>query len=135
MWFAASSTDTPVALSPDLTTWSRRLGSGATCRAPPLVLDHFSAVVSGGRLYLVGGRDTSYHEPGDFTAFFKTAIRKVDVYDFQSGQWTTMPSRLPVATAVLSAWTVRFTISAAKPRRSWRIPKLKPSTWPLANGG
>ncbi len=47
----------------------------------------------------MGGRNTSYHEPDNFTAFFQTAIREVDVYDFESGRWTTMPARLPVATA------------------------------------
>ncbi len=65
----------------------------------PRVRDHFSAVVSEGRLYLVGGRDTSYHEPGHFTAFFGTVIPEVDVYDFATGEWTTLPGKLPVPTA------------------------------------
>ena len=65
----------------------------------PRVRDHFSAIVSEGRLYLVGGRNTSYHEPDNFTAFFKTGVHEVDVYDFKSEQWTTMSAKLPVATA------------------------------------
>ena len=58
-----------------------------------------SAVVSHGRIYLVGGRDTSYHEPGNFTAFFDRVVPEVDVYDFAAGQWATLPARLPVGTA------------------------------------
>lgn len=65
----------------------------------PRARDHFSAVVSQGRLYLVGGRDTSYHEAGNFTAFFGAVIPQVDVYDFSSGEWTTLPQHLPVPTA------------------------------------
>ena len=65
----------------------------------PRVRDHFSAVVNDERLYLVGGRDTSYHEPGNFTAFFGTVIPDVDVYEFASGKWTTLPGKLRVPTA------------------------------------
>ena len=65
----------------------------------PHARDHFSAVVSHGRIYLVGGRDTSYHEPGNFTAFFDRVVPEVDVYDFAAGQWATLPARLPVGTA------------------------------------
>ena len=65
----------------------------------PRPRDHFSAVVSGGRLYLVGGRNTSYHEPGNFTAFFGAVIPEIDFFDFASGDWTTLPSKLPVPTA------------------------------------
>ena len=65
----------------------------------PRARDHFSVVVSEGRLYLVGGRNTSYHEPGNFTAFFGTVIPEVDVYDFETGKWSTLPGGLDVPTA------------------------------------
>ena len=65
----------------------------------PRARDHFSAVVSAGRLYLVGGRDTSYHEPDNFTAFFDKVVPEVDVYDFSTGAWSTLPAKLPVPTA------------------------------------
>lgn len=65
----------------------------------PRVRDHLSAVVSEDRLYLVGGRNTSYHEPDNFTAFFEAVIPEVDVYDFATQQWSTLPAQLPVPTA------------------------------------
>ena len=65
----------------------------------PHARDHFSAVVSHDRLYLIGGRDTSYHEPDNFTAFFDRVVPEVDVYDFATQQWATLPAKLPVGTA------------------------------------
>ena len=65
----------------------------------PRPRDHFSALVSGEKLYLVGGRNTSYHEPGNFTAFFGAVIPEIDVFDFASASWTTLPGKLPVPTA------------------------------------
>ena len=65
----------------------------------PRVRDHFSAVVIEGRLYLVGGRNISYHEPGNFTAFFGAVIPEVDFYDFQTGTWSTLLAKLDVPTA------------------------------------
>lgn len=65
----------------------------------PRVRDHFSAVVSGDQLYLVGGRNTSYHEPDNFTAFFGAVIPDVDVYDFAAGAWSSLSAPLPVPTA------------------------------------
>ena len=50
-------------------------------------------------MYLVGGRDTSVHEPGNCTAFFSAVIPEVDAYDFATGAWTTLHDRLPVPTA------------------------------------
>jgi N-acetylneuraminic acid mutarotase len=61
--------------------------------------DHFHAVVLGEKLYCIGGRNTSYHEPGNFTAFFGAVIREIDVYDFNVQQWTTLKTHLPVGSA------------------------------------
>lgn len=65
----------------------------------PRVRDHFSAIVSQGRLYYLGGRNTSHHEPENFAAFFGAVISEVDVYDFATGRWSTLSKPLPVATA------------------------------------
>ncbi len=75
--------------------------SGQWRRLPdaPRPRDHFSAVVNDGRLFLVGGRNTSYHEPDNFTAFFGAVIPEVDVYDFASGHWETLTDPLPIPTA------------------------------------
>lgn len=77
---------------PDTRTW-RRLHDA------PRPRDHFSAVVSEGRLHLLGGRNTSHHEPGNFTAFFGAVIPEADVYGFVTGKWFTLPDRLIVQTA------------------------------------
>lgn len=53
------------------------------------------------KLYCIGGRNTSYRNPtnpqqGDF---FGAVERSVDVYDFRSGTWSTLPKPLPVGSA------------------------------------
>ncbi len=67
----------------------------------PLIRDHFHAVVLHDKLYCIGGRNTSYHQPNNFEAFFSAVIEEIDVYDFQSGTWNTLPSsaNLPVGSA------------------------------------
>lgn len=65
----------------------------------PHARDHFSAVISDDRLYLIGGRNTSYHEPDNFTAFFGRVVPDVDMYDFATEQWSTLAAKLPIGTA------------------------------------
>jgi N-acetylneuraminic acid mutarotase len=65
----------------------------------PRARDHFSAIVVGNKLYAVGGRNSSYHEPGNFAAFFATVIPEVDVYDFKTKTWSTLADGLPNPTA------------------------------------
>ena len=65
----------------------------------PRIRDHFPAIVAAGRLYCIGGRNTSYHIPGNFAAFFGAVTPEVDVYDFANRKWTTLPEALPVPTA------------------------------------
>ena len=50
-------------------------------------------------MYLGGDRNTSYHEPGSFTAFFGAEIPEVDVYDFEKGTWSTLSAQLDVPIA------------------------------------
>ncbi len=65
----------------------------------PRARDHFPAIAVDGRIYAVGGRNSSYHEQYNFTAFFRKVTREVDVYDFETGEWTTLNDPLPVGTA------------------------------------
>jgi len=65
----------------------------------PHIRDHFHAVVLHDKLYCMGGRNTSVHEPGNFGAFFGAVIREIDVYDFRTGTWSTLATELPVGSA------------------------------------
>lgn len=64
----------------------------------PHIRDHSCAVVVGDKLYALGGRNTSYHEPGNFMAFFSHTVQAVDCYDFSSGTWSTLRDTLPQGT-------------------------------------
>ena len=55
----------------------------------PRERDHYHAVLHNGKMYLVGGRDTS-----DSSILAKT-ISEVDVYDFNSGSWSTLSANIP----------------------------------------
>lgn len=65
----------------------------------PHIRDHSNAVVLDNKLIAFGGRNTSYHEPESFAAFFKQVNDKVDVYDFVTKEWRTLKARLPIPTA------------------------------------
>jgi len=67
----------------------------------PHIRDHFHAVVLDDKLYCIGGRNTSYRHltnPNQ-SDFFGAVERWVDVYDFTSGTWSTLPKPLPVGSA------------------------------------
>jgi N-acetylneuraminic acid mutarotase len=55
----------------------------------PHIRDHSMAAVVKDKLYAIGGRNTSIHEP-EFGAFYSKVILEVDVYDFKTGQWSTI---------------------------------------------
>lgn len=55
----------------------------------PRKRDHFHAVMHNNKLYLTGGRDTS-----DGSILNKT-ISEVDVFDFDTGSWSTLSATLP----------------------------------------
>ncbi len=65
----------------------------------PNIRDHFPAIVVDDKLYCIGGRNTSLHHNGNFTAFFKATIALVDVYDFNTGSWHTLKDEIPYPTA------------------------------------
>jgi N-acetylneuraminic acid mutarotase len=61
----------------------------------PTKRDHSSAVVLDNYLIALGGRNTSYHEAGNFAAFFNTSINTVDYFDFSTQKWKTFKELLP----------------------------------------
>ena len=62
----------------------------------PHIRDHCAAAVIKDKLYVAGGRNTSYHEPGNFMSFFGKTVLEVDCYDFKSAQWSTLAAKLPL---------------------------------------
>lgn len=62
----------------------------------PHIRDHCSAAVINGKLYVVGGRNTSYRDPQNKVPFFAKTMLDVDVYDFATGKWATLPGKLPM---------------------------------------
>ena len=65
----------------------------------PHIRDHFHAVVLNDKLYCIGGRNTSYHEEDNFGAFFGAVVREIDCYDFKTGAWSTLNTKLPRGSA------------------------------------
>lgn len=84
---------------PWLDEFDPKTGEWRRLEDAPHARDHFSAIADGNELYAVGGRNTSYHEPNNFGAFFGTVIADVDVYDFNKKQWRTLARGLPTPTA------------------------------------
>ena len=62
----------------------------------PHIRDHCAAAVVKDKLYVAGGRNTSYHEPNNFMSFFGKTVLEVDCYDFKTAQWSTLAARLPL---------------------------------------
>ena len=56
----------------------------------PRARDHFQAVVHDDKLYALAGRTTTAA-----TNPFANTIGEVDVYDFKTGEWSTLPDTLP----------------------------------------
>ena len=58
----------------------------------PRARDHFHAAVVGNKLYAIAGRQ------GGDSGFFNAVIGPVDVYDFSTGTWSTLPASLNIPT-------------------------------------
>lgn len=67
----------------------------------PRARDHFHAAVVDGRLYAAGGRRTSFATK----QVFELTVPEVDMYDFRTGQWSTLPpsANLPTPRAGTTA--------------------------------
>lgn len=66
--------------NPETGTWTK-LGDAPRAR------DHFQAAVIGSKLFVAGGRLS-----GGSGGVFKPVIPEVDVFDFSSGSWSTLPA-------------------------------------------
>ena len=62
----------------------------------PHIRDHCFGAVVKDKLYVVGGRNTSFRDPENKVTFFAKTVLDVDVYDFNTGQWSTLPEKLPL---------------------------------------
>ena len=82
---------TPATSHPWLDVFDPATGAWTPLPDAPHARDHFHAVVLEGKLYAVGGRVSS--DP----SIFEATISEVDVYDFATETWTTLPagSNLP----------------------------------------
>jgi hypothetical protein len=74
---------------PETKTWSILADA-------PHIRDHCFATVIKDKLYVVGGRNTSFRDPENKILFFAKTVLDVDVYDFSSGRWSTLSARLPL---------------------------------------
>ena len=69
----------------------------------PRARDHFHSAVIGDKLYLAGGRLS-----GGTGGTFKPVIPEVDVYDFTSASWSTLPAGQNIPTPRAAASVVSF---------------------------
>lgn len=99
--------------------------------------DHFHAVVLENKMYCMGGRNSSYHEPDNFGAFFGAVVPEIDCYDFKTETWTTLEAELPVGSAaagvaVLDGKIIYFGGETATPgpalNRTWAFDP-QDGTW------
>ncbi len=70
----------------------------------PRARDHFHAAVMGDKLYVAGGRQSGPSPE----AVFEPLIPEVDVYDFTSGTWSTLPSTQNIPTPRAAASVAVF---------------------------
>ncbi|WP_265991489.1 putative Ig domain-containing protein [Larkinella insperata] len=70
-------------------------GIWRTLADAPHARDHFQAVVYENKLYAAAGRRTSANTNQTFTL----TVPEVDVYDFTTGQWSTLPNPIPTQRA------------------------------------
>ena len=82
-----------------LDSYNLKTGEWKALTKAPHVRDHFFAALSDGKIYCIGGRNTSVHHKDNFNAFFESTVAQVDVYDIESDSWITLKERLPVPTA------------------------------------
>ncbi|AKA36093.1 PKD domain-containing protein [Flagellimonas lutaonensis] len=78
-------------------------GTWTTLTDAPRARDHFHATVIDGKLYAAGGRLS-----GGAGGTFSPTIPEVDVYDFASATWSTLPSAQNIPTQRAAAATVKF---------------------------
>lgn len=70
----------------------------------PRVRDHFQAVVMGEKIYAVGGRKSFAKEGHNFDLTYA----EVDVYDFKTNQWETLPEQHNLPTERAGSSTISY---------------------------
>jgi len=80
-------------------SYNLQTGEWEVLTKAPHIRDHFSAIIVDDNLYCIGGRNTSFHYPENFGAFFEQTMPYVDVYNFKEKKWYTMKEELPFPTA------------------------------------
>jgi len=80
-------------------SYDLKTGEWQVLTKAPHIRDHFSTIVVEDNLYCIGGRNTSFHHPDNFGAFFEQTMPFVDVYNFKEEKWHTMKAEIPFATA------------------------------------
>ncbi len=78
-------------------------GTWTTLANAPRARDHFSAAVIGNKLYASGGRLS-----GGSGGVFKPTVPEVDVYDFTTSTWSTLPVGQNIPTPRAAASAVNF---------------------------
>ncbi len=70
---------------PWLDEYDPQMGTWRELSDAPRARDHFQAVVSNGRIYAAGGRNSGFGETP-----FQATIPEVDVYNIENNSWTTL---------------------------------------------
>lgn len=65
----------------------------------PRKRDHAPAAIVDNKMYFFAGRETGRHNGTDYNALFSDTIPEVDVFDFATNTWSTLPDPIPVQTA------------------------------------
>lgn len=89
---------------PWLDSFDPRTGEWRQLADAPRPRDHFQAVVLDGKMYAAGGRRSA----AAFGHALDLTTPEVDVYDFESGQWSTLPATANIPTERAGASTVLF---------------------------
>jgi N-acetylneuraminic acid mutarotase len=87
---------------PWLDSFNPRTGEWRRLADAPRPRDHFQAVVLDGKMYAPAGRRSA----AAFGHALDLTIPEVDVYDFKSGQWSTLPATANIPTKRAGASTV-----------------------------
>jgi hypothetical protein len=64
----------------------------------PHARDHFEAALVGTKFYAIGGRNTGALINGSPNTIYGVPVPEIDVYDFSTGQWSTLPASANIPT-------------------------------------
>ena len=87
---------------PWLDSFNPRTGEWRKLADAPRARDHFQAIVANGKMYAVAGRRSA----AAIGHALDLTIPEVDVYDFASGQWSTLPPTANIPTQRAGVSTV-----------------------------